>query len=79
MGPSLGENALNRAGVKTAHELDPDWDIVVNVIHGAVRLPPGFGRVTSVEFSGDGLVFSDAAGRSAGTSVQHAFVESGEL
>lgn len=79
MGPSLGENALSRAGVPTAHELDPDREILVNVIHGALRLPAGFGHVTSVEFTRDGLVFADAAGRSAGTSVQHAFVESGEL
>lgn len=76
---SVEENDLSRDGVPTAIDLATNDPLLVNVIQGAVRVPRGFGHVTTVEFREGSAVFSDAGGRRAETAVHHEFVRTGRV
>jgi hypothetical protein len=79
MEPSLEENDFTTEGVPTAVDLGRSGGVTVNLIHGAVRVPAGFGKVAEVETKETGLIFTDASGHRVETRVDHGFIDRGEL
>jgi hypothetical protein len=74
---SVGQNALNRAGVPTAVKLSPKAPTVVSYIQGVVATGRGFGRVESVQFGPGKMTFVSSAGKKVTAEVSHEFLQGG--
>jgi hypothetical protein len=66
-------NAFSDRGIRTHHVLGADA-FEVRYIQGAVKCPPGFGRVFDAVFSAGAVTFVDFAGKSISTAVQSGFL-----
>lgn len=75
---SSAENIISRRGIPTCHELKDGEPFSVNYIQGAVRVPRGFGRVTSAEFGPDQVAFVAADGQRVVIMVRHSFLFDGK-
>jgi hypothetical protein len=71
-------NLISRRGVPTSIDLDGS-PFEIRYIQGAVRIPPGFGRVVSVKFGKGEAVFADAQSKMVKVPVSHSFVFGGAL
>lgn len=76
---SLADNVLSREGVKTTLELRPDQPTSVNYIQGVVRVPSGFARVRSLEYSPGQVTFISTTGHRVQAAVRHEFLRTGKL
>jgi hypothetical protein len=74
---SLRPNVLRREGVPTAVSLSKRTPTAVNYIQGAVRIPPGFGRVRTARFGEDNVTFTCNRRCSVTVPVRYGFLESG--
>ncbi len=72
--PSCEHNILNDKGFKTAIELTRNTPTEVKYIHGAVRIPEGFGRVADVQFKDGEVIFTDVHKNTVATEVDYAFL-----
>jgi hypothetical protein len=72
---SAAENALSRAGIPTALELDPAGSVSVRNVIGALPVPAGWGAVVRVEARNGELTVDDAAGRRLAAPCDSAFLE----
>jgi hypothetical protein len=59
---SVAANPLNEIGVPTAIRLDPQGNVEVRHIIGAVPTPEGWGRVRDIRMEQDALLVEDASG-----------------
>ncbi|TVR51202.1 MAG: hypothetical protein EA425_07690 [Puniceicoccaceae bacterium] len=62
---SVAENALNRAGIPTVHDLDPKNPLEVRLIMAMAPVPPGFGPVRSIAPGHGGVILTDDEGEEA--------------
>jgi hypothetical protein len=76
---SIRPNVLSRAGVATAVRLTKRKPTAVNYVQGAVRIPPGFGRVRSVRFGEDNVTFTCNRRCAVTVPVRYDFLASGVL
>jgi hypothetical protein len=72
---SANENALTKAGVRTAVDLSADKPTVVNYIQGVAKVPEGFDVVTSVDFAPGEATFISASGKRTTIAVRHEFLK----
>lgn len=73
--PSAAPNALSKQGVRTALELDAARPTEIRYAQGAVRVPDGFDRVKSVDFSAPGrITLVSDSGLTVAVPARHAFV-----
>ena len=85
LGPSIGENIVNRKGFPTAITLSPEKPTVVRIVQGVVRIPPGFENVKTVTFAkgtdyAPGTVtFVSTTGKEVAAEVDHEFLDTGKL
>lgn len=79
LAPSMADNALSREGVQTTLELRADQPTSVKYIQGAVKIPSGFDRVKSLEFSPGQVTFVSTAGHRVSAPVRHEFLKTGKL
>ena len=76
---SIRENSLTRHGFVTAVELKSDQPTHVNYIQGVVKVPAGFDRVQTIEFSPGKATFVSSTGLRVVTPVRHEFLRTGNL
>lgn len=74
---SVGENAVNRRGIPTCHDLPGNRPFPVYYIQGVVKVPAGFGKVASVNFAADAVEFVATTGQRVSAPVRTAFVYDG--
>ena len=73
--PSVEPNSLSRQGIRTAIELDAARPTEIRYAQGAVRVPAGFDRVKTIDFSAAGRIRLVAeSGDEVTVPVRHAFV-----
>jgi hypothetical protein len=73
--PSTTPNVLSQQGIRTAVELDPKRPTEIRYAQGAARVPPGFDRVKSIDFSTpDRITLAAESGASVTVPVRHGFV-----
>jgi hypothetical protein len=70
---SVADNVLSRAGIPTSMVLDGKPK-EIRYIQGAVRVPAGFGRVATVEFSPGQAIFITVSGQRLTIQVKHEFL-----
>ena len=76
--PSIEPNALSKQGVRTAITLDAARPTEIRYAQGAVRVPTGFDRVKTIDFSSAGRIRLVAeSGDEVTVPVRHAFVMGG--
>lgn len=73
---SAAKNPISAKGFPTHHVLDPERPFVVPYIMGAVPVPAGFDRVTSIEpaVGKDAIILNSASGKKAHVEVQPEFL-----
>lgn len=76
---SVAENALTRDGVKTAIELRADQPTSVNYLQGVVKVPRGFVKVQTLEFTPGHVTFVSTTGLRVQAPVRHEFLRTGKL
>lgn len=76
---SVGENIVNRRGIKTAHQLTADKPFNVHYIQGVAKVPEGFEEVKSIEFGDDNVTFVSTNGQRETVSVHHKFLVDGKF
>jgi len=76
---SSAGNIINRRGIPTCHDLKEETPFSVNYIQGAVRIPRGFGRVSSAEFGTDQVTFMTADGQKTVIAIRYSFLKGGKL
>ena len=73
--PSTEDNALTKRGVRTAVALDAARPTEIRYAQAAVRVPPGFERVKTIDFSAPGRIRLVAdSGQAVEVPVRHRFV-----
>lgn len=73
--PSTEDNLLTRQGVRTAIALDAARPTEIRYAQAAVRVPPGFDRVKTIDFSTPGRIRLVAdSGQTVEVPLRHAFV-----
>lgn len=76
--PSIEPNVLSEQGVRTAIALDAARPTEIRYAQGAVRVPTGFDRVKTIDFSSAGRIRLVAeSGDEVTVPVRHAFVMGG--
>ena len=70
-------NPLSAAGSETVFSFAPEETLVVNHIQGVAKVPPGYGRVVSVELLARGVTFVDEVGKRVDVDVVHEFLSGG--
>ena len=76
---SIGENLLNRQGIKTSVELRSNHPTAINYIEGVVKVPAGFNDVKEIEFIPGHATFVSENGVKVQQAVSHDFVKTGQL
>ena len=76
---SVADNLVNRRGIPTSHVLTGKTPFAVNYIQGVVKVPVGFGKVSSVRFLADAVEFTATTGETVRAPVRAAFVFDGKV
>lgn len=76
---SVQPNELNRAGIPTALELDPQKPTVIPYIMAVAAIPAGFDRVAEIRPGKTGVDLLSASGHRASCALDLSFLAHGEL
>lgn len=76
---SAAENAVNREGIPTCINLNDKSPFTFHYIQGVMKVPAGFGRVTSAEFAPGAVAFTSRSGGRVEAPVRHEFLKDGKL
>ena len=72
-------NPVNKRGIPTAIQLDPDQPTVVNYLQGVLRVQPGFGTVTDIQVNSDRIVIRGSNDAEISTPAAGEFVLAGKV
>ena len=73
--PSTAPNLLSQQGIRTAIDLDAKRPTEIRYAQGAARVPAGFDRVTSIDFSKpEQITLTAESGATVTVPVRHEFV-----
>jgi hypothetical protein len=76
---SAQPNDINKEGIPTAIELNPNRPTVVNYIQGIAKIPADFQMVKNVEFGAGEVTFVSVTGKKVTVPVNFEFVRTGKL
>ncbi len=76
---SAQPNDLNKKGIPTAIELNPNRPTFVNYIQGIAKIPEDFQMVKDVEFGAGEVTFVSVTGKKVTVPVNFEFVRTGKL
>ena len=76
---SAQPNDINKEGIPTAIELNPNRPTVVNYIQGIAKIPADFQMVKNVEFGAGEVTFVSVTGKKVTVPVNFEFARTGKL
>jgi hypothetical protein len=76
---SAQPNGINKEGIPTAIELNPNRPTVVNYIQGIAKIPADFQMVKNVEFGAGEVTFVSVTGKKVTVPVNFEFARTGKL
>lgn len=79
LAPSVKPNVVSRAGFATTVALSPKCPTAINYIQGVVKVPTGFDRVKSAQFTPGKVTFLGARRKRVPASVRWEFLQTGRL
>jgi len=76
---SAENNIVNKNGIPTIINLDPEKPLIVNSIQGVVKIPQSFTKVKAIQFKENKLVFISVDGIGVETDVNWDFFNTGKI
>lgn len=76
---SCGDNMINRRGIPTCYEMQAGRPFAMDMIQGAIRVPPDYGRVADIAFGNNLLTFIAENGQQVTARVRYDFLYDGQL
>lgn len=70
---------INRRGIPTCYEMQAGRPFAMDMIQGAIRVPPDYGRVADIAFGNNLLTFIAENGQQVTARVRYDFLYDGQL